>query len=228
MKTEAAPLERHKHEQWFGQVNQYLPLLYRFLRQEISYLEATGELAQGELNVDDIADSVLLEVQREFSKDPNRHPSRAWLLRHARERIEAQRRQLKLERGIPHIEEDIFDPTGDSTEPALDQGIQIYLDPEYLKLEHVIPDIKVPTPEHEAEVHELWACVSRVVATMSPAWRQLVTLHYVEGFTLAELAEAIHRPVSDTQRLLEQARDSLRKKLVDAGCRLREEGDTRH
>jgi RNA polymerase sigma factor (sigma-70 family) len=217
-------LQRHRQQPWFGRVVPYWSALRRFVRRELRYLEATGELGRGELSADDIADAVLLDVQRQYSRDSGQPINRAWLLRRARELIEREVSRERLDRDNLHIDESASPPEGEPAEPAtpLDQGFQIYLEPEYLKLEDLIPDFNVPTPEQEAQWRETWNCVNRVLATMPRDARQTLVMYYLEGLTIAELAEALHQPQLTTRHLLERARTRFHQKLAQAGCRFRD------
>jgi RNA polymerase sigma factor (sigma-70 family) len=223
MEANATSLERHRQQPWFGRVVPYWSLLRRFVRREIHYLENNGDLGLAELSTDDIADAVLLDVQRQFVHDPE-PIGRAWLLRRAHEHIESELTHERQERGHLHLNESVSPPEGEPAEPAtpLDQGFQTYLEPEYLTLEDLIPDINVSTPEQEAQWQETWTCISQVLSAMPAEARRALELYYIEGLTTAELAEALHHPTSATRHLLERARLNFQRRLAAAGCRFGE------
>src|SRR5262245_1865886 len=117
MESGTARFERHRHEAWFGRVNPYLPMLYRFVGHEIHQLLAVGDIARGELNGHEIGDLVLLDARHELAGNPERSDARARLLKLAHERIDAELERLRREREVPHLEEEIPSPTVEPAEP---------------------------------------------------------------------------------------------------------------
>jgi RNA polymerase sigma factor (sigma-70 family) len=117
-----------------------------------------------------------------------------------------------------HIEEDI--PETSPTEEVSTLGDEIldfYQPDEDLKVEDIVPDIEVPTPEQIAETRELQRVVRELLGQMPEAWRRALLLHDIRGRTEAEVAKALGRPESDVGRILERAREYLRQKLTDYG-----------
>ncbi len=49
MKIKAVPVEQCNRENFFPLISQHLPGLYRFVRDELAYFEAVGDLLPGEL-----------------------------------------------------------------------------------------------------------------------------------------------------------------------------------
>lgn len=213
--------EQRKREMWFALVSLHLPMLYRFVRHELAYYEARGDLLRGELTAEEVVDAMLLRAQREFFEEPMRHNTRGWLVRRAREYLEAEVERVgaRRDRSVPLQEDSSELPTPAADSP--DGQTLYFYDPQELDLEALFPDIDVagaPAPDEEAEIEELRSCVDEVLAKMPCAWRQALLLHYVDGLAGAELAEAIGRPQLETERILEQARDVLRRRLIEAGC----------
>lgn len=219
MKAGVVPAEQQKRAAWFALVVEHLPALYRFVRHEIAHYEAEGELAPGELSAEDVVDEMLLRAQRDFVAHPVERHVRGWLVRRAREQLEADVGRLKSmhERAIP-LELDtseIPDPAAVTT----DGGDVMFYEPQELTPEDLFPEIDLPaSPEQEMETKELQACVDEVLAGMPDEWRQALQLHYLDGFSAAELAEAFGRSEPETRRMLEEARRVVRRKLQEAGC----------
>lgn len=110
-------------------------------------------------------DAVLLRAYREFVKDPSGRKARGWLIKLAREHLEAEVKRLQSERdSAVHIEEDIPETSPRAEVSTLGEEVLYFYQPdEDLKLEEVIPDIKVPTPEQATEIKELVAFPGRLV-----------------------------------------------------------------
>lgn len=59
--------------------------------------------------------------------------------------------------------------------------------------------------------HETWLAVSK----LKPKQRAAIALHYIEGYSTAEIAEILECPTGTARSLLSRARDSLRITLTD-------------
>jgi RNA polymerase sigma factor (sigma-70 family) len=208
-------------EAFYAVARQHVGAMSRFARHEIAQLEAVGDLLRGELAPQDIVDATLLRASREYAGDPDpRQVTRAWLLRLAREQVEAEVAALKAERDTAvRIEDDV--PETPPAEQAATQGESIlyfYEPEEDWKVEDVVPDLKVPTPEQEVETRELRSCLRTALADLPPAWRRALMLHHLDALDGAELAEAVGLPEHELPQVLDQARRRLRRKLVESGC----------
>jgi DNA-directed RNA polymerase specialized sigma24 family protein len=150
----------------FSLVSPHLDAVGDFVRHEIAYAEATGDLIRGEVTAEDITDAALLRAYREFIKDPARGDVRSWLINLAIEQIETEIKRSRLERArTVRIEEDI--PETQPTISSLgDEILDFYRPDEDLKLEDVIPDIQVPTPEQQVETKELRQCVRAALGAL--------------------------------------------------------------
>ena len=72
-----------------------------------------------------------------------------------------------------------------------------------------------PTPYHAvAEAAETGRHLDRALATLDPAWRRLVLLCDVEGFSVEELSEMEGIPAGTVKSRLHRARTALRKSLA--------------
>jgi ATP-dependent Lon protease len=60
MKT--TPSEQHNRERFFSSASQHLDRLYEFVRHQLAYFEAAGDLMPGELTPEDVVDAVLLRA----------------------------------------------------------------------------------------------------------------------------------------------------------------------
>jgi RNA polymerase sigma factor (sigma-70 family) len=217
----AATSEAPGRDVFFSLVSQHVKTLNRFVRHEIAQLESVGDLLKGELTPQDVVDAVLLRAYREYVGESGPpEVSRGWLMRLAREQIEAEVKERKSEReDAVRIEDDI--PETPPAEQASTQGEEIlyfYEPEEDLKVEDLVPDLKMPTPAQEVEAQELQSCLRAALAEMPKDWRRALVLHHVEDLSGAELAEAVGRPEQELPQILEQARRYLRERLIASGC----------
>jgi RNA polymerase sigma factor (sigma-70 family) len=210
---------------FFALVSRHLKGLHHFVRHELRYLEAVGDLAPGTVTPDDVVDAVLLDAHRQFVKHPPDEWLGGWLVRLAREHLDGEVKRFASERQRTptHIEDDVPEtPPAEAVSTLGDEILDFYEPDEDLKLEDVIPDLDAPSPEEEAARSELRQCVDVALAQMPRQWRRALLLRYSEGLTGAALAAALHRPPAETERILDNARAVLRQHLVESGCRLKE------
>jgi DNA-directed RNA polymerase specialized sigma24 family protein len=85
-----------------------------------------------------------------------------------------------------------------------------YLFDEDLKLEDLAPDIDVSTPELRNVV--------RMILNEAPlTWRRGLLFHDIMGRSDAVVGKAIGVPEAEVGRVLERAREHLRRRLADHG-----------
>lgn len=69
-----------------------------------------------------------------------------------------------------------------------------------------------PTLE-EKENEEMRVLVNKGVESLSPAYREIVTLHYYEGLSYQEIADILHIPIGTVGVRLRRAREILSKTM---------------
>jgi RNA polymerase sigma factor (sigma-70 family) len=233
MAPDARSREQRDREEFFAQLSRYMNGLYRYARHVLRYYQALGDLPPGQIDVDDIVDTAVLGAYREFGKagaggDLRKDGDlRKRLMRIARCYVqnEVGRMIARSEQTISK-EEDV--PETSPEEEATLQGEQIFefFEPdEDLKVEDVVPDVDVPTPEQVAETAEWQQCVNSALDGMPAEWRRALTLRFASGLKGAALEQALGKPRSETSQILGRARAYLRQRLLEAGCSFTAEGD---
>jgi len=216
--------EQRDREQFVAAVGKHLQRLRAFIRHELAYFEAVGDLGPGEVTVDDVVDAVMVRADAERRNTPTVRSIRSWLIRLAIDEIDAQVKRSKLERRrVPvHVEQDVPEtPPAEWVSTLGDEILDFYEPDEDLKLEDIIPDLEVPDPEEEAERRELQRCAKAALAEMSREQRRALLLRYDDELPLPHVARALHRPEPEAKRILEEATQELRRRLVEAGCRFK-------
>jgi RNA polymerase sigma factor (sigma-70 family) len=223
MKAETGSPQLRKRELFFWLVGRHLTGLHHFVRHQLAYFQAVGDLLPDELTAEDVVDAVLLRAYGEFVKDPTPQKIRSWLVQLARQHLETEVQRLKSRRDrTVRTEQDIPEtPPTEAVSTLGDEILDFYEPDEDLKLEDVIPDLEIPTPDEVAETEELRWCVNAALAGMPKEWRRALLLHHVEGLRDADLARAIGKPQPEIRRILDRARHYLRQRLVESGCRLK-------
>jgi ribosome-associated translation inhibitor RaiA len=119
LRREKALIAEEREPELFSTlVERHLQKLYNFVRREIAYHLAIGDLLPGEVTAQEVVDAALLRAYREFAQNPAGHEIKHWLLKLGAERIEAKVRQTKAVRTRDvHIEED------NPETPPVDQSV---------------------------------------------------------------------------------------------------------
>jgi RNA polymerase sigma factor (sigma-70 family) len=218
-KIEALP-DTGDRESFFSLVEPHLDALEEFARHMIAYAEARSDLVSGELTADELVDATLLRAYREFVKDPARGEIKRWLIQLAADELAGKIKQSRWERKhTVYVEERVPEtPQAEEVSTLGEETLYFYQPDEALKVEDVIPDLTVPSPEEETERKELRQCVREALATMSREWRRALLLRYVNGLTGTKLAKAIGTTESEVERVIEYAREYLRHSLIQSGC----------
>jgi RNA polymerase sigma factor (sigma-70 family) len=209
----------HRKQAFFDLVDPYLKDLTDFVGHELACAEAIGDLARGAIATADLVDSVLLEASEQFAKDPSRKSVRAWLTKLALQRLESEIKRSRDEQAALHVEDHV--PATSAAEKATNLGDEIldyYQPDEDLKLEDLIPNLEGPTPEEEAELDEVRACIRVALRSMPDQLRRVIVLHHVQGLTLHELCAATGKSELELHKLLQDGRRYLRRRLTEAGC----------
>ncbi|MGH9834491.1 MAG: sigma-70 family RNA polymerase sigma factor [Blastocatellia bacterium] len=218
-KTAVLLAEERERELFSTLVERHLQKPYNFVRREIAYHLAVGDLLPGELTVQGVVNGTLLQAYREFVKNPAGREIKNWLLKLAAEKIEARVRRSKAERArAVHIEEDITEtPPAQEVSTLGDEIMDFYQPDEDLKLEDIIPDMTIPTPEQILESRELQRYINRTLATLPRAWRRAFVFHYAEDTPVAEIARMTRHTEAEVERQIEYTREYLRQRLNEAG-----------
>ena len=207
-KLNTPPPEQRNRETFFALVTPHLDRLYHFVRHVIRYSEAMGDVGRGELTAEDIVDGAIVRAYRDFRKGLSIRDVRSWLIRAAIDELdrEVQRSERQREFALS-IEQDVPEtPPIEAVSTLGDEILDFYQPDEDLKLEDIVPDLEVPTPEQVIETKELQACVRKALMEMPRQWLQAL-LRGVED-----------KSKEQSERILEHAQSYLRQKLVEAGC----------
>jgi DNA-directed RNA polymerase specialized sigma24 family protein len=131
-------------------------MLNEFVRREINYHLAAGDLKSDELTPEDVVDAVVLSAIEEYKKSPPDLALDRWLIMLAIKHIRSEVQRLQKEREeFVHLEEDIpGTPPEEYVITLGDETLDFFQSDEDLRLEDVVPDPSVPTPDKLAEGRE--------------------------------------------------------------------------
>lgn len=208
-----------QRDQFFKIIQPHLESLNQFVRGEIDYQLAIGDLNTSELTPEDVVDSVMLQAFEEYEKNPPKLPLDRWLVmlavRYIRNEIRRFRKDreelVPLDQNIPDI------PPEEQVNQLGEERLYFFQPDEDLQMEDVIADPLAENPEQAAETREaVQQFVTQDLTELPRAWRDAFVLTRVQGFSTAEIAEIFAQPEKKVKRNLQQAEDALKKKLIDS------------
>jgi RNA polymerase sigma-70 factor (ECF subfamily) len=184
-----------RRERFLSLVDRYLGQLYNFVRREIAYCMADGQLPRDGIAVEDVVDEVIVRAWREFSEETAPRAFRARLIHLALEQLATEIRRAREEAG------------------------RVVLGPaDVVETEdEVLPLVDDLTPEQIAESREMGRFITRTLNSLPAEWRRVFVLHDIEDLPLTDVARitGLSRPA--VRRALEQAREYLRQRLIETG-----------
>lgn len=208
-----------QRDQFFAALKPHLENFNQFVRGELEYQLATGDLKANELTPEDVVDSVVLLAFEEYQKNPPKLPLDRWLVMLAMKYIRNEIRRLRHDReDFVHLEEDIPEtPREEEVVTLGEETLDFYQPDEDLQMEDVVADPTAETPEQIAETREaLQQFVGQSLTELPRAWRDAFILTRVQGFSTAEIAEIFDQPEKKVKQNLQQAENALKKKLIDS------------
>jgi RNA polymerase sigma factor (sigma-70 family) len=203
-------------ERFGGALRPWLTALTRYVRREMAFLRARGDLEGDFPTADDVVDETLARAWRELRMRPDAAVAKPWLYRIAHsvlaQAVRARRRRhgrfVSLEKRLPEAL---------ALEEAIDEAIYDYWQPDQaLKFEDIVADDS-NNPEEVASRAELRSVLAQLLAELPDGWRQAVLLTQVEDLSRAEAARHLHIREDQLARWVEQADAFLKARLSELG-----------
>ncbi|MGX6570408.1 RNA polymerase subunit sigma-28 [Cupriavidus necator] len=199
----------------FGElVRPLLPEFKRFVQRELAYLQARGELAPGDPELDEVIDESLVRAYKDLAQHPRKLEPLAWLYQIALSRLgeEVTRRQAEAGRWVSleaKLPVQLGEPQGD------DEILFEYWQPdEVLRLEDVLP-AHDGTPEEEVSAVEMRRLATALFADMPTSWRRALELCRAEALPLATAAQVLGASEQEVESWLLHADAFLKARLTD-------------
>ncbi len=209
----------HNRRQAASLIDLHLESLYNFARREVAYRQAVGDIVEGDLSPEEVVDEVALSAIEQFDERPGSLDFDRWLMQLALDLIERRANEIKEEReGALRLEEDVPEtPPEEEVAHAGEEVFEFFQPDEDLRLEDLIEDRRVPTPEEVLERRDLQRYVESALAQLPRRWREAFVLYSVEGLSLEETARVMRRAVEEVRHWVELTRALLRERLVAEG-----------
>lgn len=199
-------------------IDRHLTDLYNFARGEIADRQARGDILAGDLTAEEIVDEAALKTIKQFDERPADMEFESWLRQLILDAIKRRREEIQFERErIMRLEDDGWVATSAAQASFEDEIFDYFQPDEVLRLEDLIADGRVPTPEDVLSRRELQQYINQTLAKLPRRWREAFILYSAEGLSLEETARVMRVPIETARRSVEMAREFLRECLVEAG-----------
>ncbi len=176
-------------------------------KHEVAYYEDVGDFPPRYMTPEELVGEAMIQAWDHRSRKPKGMSPRAWLfamLFQAADKLAERRRQIQVHEALSTEQKIPDDPL--VLDPVYDDDEEFYewFQPdEALKWEDVIPS-DVIAPE------QLLAVCESEPARLKPEERRAALLYFRLGFSIEEVCRVLGKPVEETGRLLEKARDAVR------------------
>lgn len=201
-----------RYQAFFDLLRPQLDSLHDYARRELRILELEEGLPKGELTPADLVDEVLVQAWERFPRWPRHKPLDLWLIDLLNECLERWRREppalslAEQERGRDRSAEEDQEWWPFVPEDTAQDG-----------LEDILPGPEGSEAWERLEAKEKRARLSDLMATLPKQQRQTLILHVLEGLDSGEIAMVQDRPEKAVLADLEEARQTLRLRMAEAG-----------
>jgi RNA polymerase sigma factor (sigma-70 family) len=196
-----------------------LAALRRYVRREMAYLIARGDLDGDFPTSEDVVDETLARAWRDLQQRPQTATAKPWLYRIAnavldeavKERGRKRGRFVSMERPLPKAQ---------ALGEELDEAVYDFWQPdEVMKVEDVVPDDDAQSPEEAVNRKEVRRVVAQVLSELPDAWRKAVLLTQVEELSRPVAARQLGVGEDELARWVEHADAYLRARLAELGIK---------
>jgi RNA polymerase sigma factor (sigma-70 family) len=200
-------------------INEQVPRLTTYIRRELAYFVATGDVEPDQLRDDEVIDDVVMRALASHETRPLNLPLDRWLISLANEALneqvnqtqtrheEAEREQESVEQEVPPI------PPEQAGSAVEDEMYYWYQPDEDLRVEDVVADPHSPSPEEITDQRALLEDIEQAVAYLPKPWRDVFVLHSLEDFTFEEVSSVMGRSLDEVRRDFQSACEFLRERL---------------
>ena len=196
-----------------GDISKYvdinLPRLQRFIERELSYRIDQGQIAPGQIDVQDVIGEAIASALDEQDR-PERMKLEPWVHRLARQAIGVLAADDQRHDGHIPLERSRGEQNVRGTDDAL---LQFHQPDEKLLEENVIPDPTADNPEELAARRELITLVETTLRDAGRDQREAFILYTIEGFTPDEIADITSHSVEEVRAAIRKGREHLQRAL---------------
>lgn len=189
-------------------VGDNLEKIENYIRREIYHRAIIQGLPPGILQPHEVVDEVFIEVSSRKPARPQHLSLEQWMFQVAR-RVLSQKLRDAVESGkLAHVEE-----PPKETEQWEDEPLNFYQPDESLRLEDLLRDSSVATPEEYLAEEETEERLQNAIAELPDKVREPFILYALEGFNSDEAAMILGQQKDEVLEAVKNARRLLRKQV---------------
>jgi len=212
-------LSTEQQEQAQQEVESLLPKMARYIRHELTYLRATGDLAPDYPSTHDVLNEALVRLQVNWEElSGNNDKIYQQFLKVVHDILAQEVADHRLHTQDISLEDKVASDATEQAEAMVEEEMFEYYQPEEsVHIEDIMPDNSALSPEQQAENETREHCY-RLMAKMPNQWRNVLVLVYQEDISIDDVAENImQQTLAESQRILALAESYMLASLVDFG-----------
>lgn len=187
-------------------INRNLEKVDNYIRRALYHLVLTESIPSRLIEPEAIVDEVFLEVTSNSPNKPEHLSLEQWMFQVAREKLSRRMEALEDAREESHLQDN---PRLES--PWYDEELNFHQPDEALRLEDLLVDSKIATPEDFIAREEAEAQLNKAIANLPKEIRESFVLYALEGFSADEVAMITGASPQTVMRHVEDARKELQK-----------------
>ena len=196
-----------------------LPRLESYIRHELTYLRANGDLLEGYPSIEDIRDEAFIQLQTQWDglehTDEALYPVMLKTVNQILEKEVIQTTQQDLNISLESlVPKDATDQAEDMVGEEAGEFFQPY---EQLHIEDLIPDSDVETPEQQAETEAVDACY-QLMTDLPILWRRTALLVYREQLSPEDVGhQVLNVSPDEVRKILSLTESFMQTRLHERG-----------
>ncbi|MBI4262591.1 hypothetical protein HY624_03645 [Candidatus Uhrbacteria bacterium] len=202
-------------EAFMERVEPLLAALKRHLTREIGYAIMEGAIPPKAIRPEGVIADTIVDVHAELNDRPEGLTLEHWFFQRALEIVKEQIRALQVDRAARvSLERQLPDSQSDKTIAGpIEEKIDMWQPDDDLKFEQFVANEQWFDPGEAQSREELLRDLSAWVRVLPEAWRQVLLLHVLQGFSLEAIAKIQSRTPSAVEKDLTSAKQYLREQL---------------
>ncbi len=212
LKAATGAAAREDRQAYYDLVHKHIPKLERFVRHELTYMRASGDLPPDYPRIEDIVDETLARAFSELDKKPSPLSIDNWLIRIAIDIIAEEVARFRAEEGMESIHKSVS-PLELIPE---DEIFEFWEPDEMLTIEDLAANPQVHKATEPIEEKEGRLYFYKLLGLLPVKWRRALTLHVIEGVPMDQIAETMGVDEDTVKRWIEHSEAYLREKMIEA------------
>lgn len=196
-----------------------LPKLDRYIRQELAYLQANGDLPSNNPSLEDVRDEALLKVKFNWEElEETDDVLYQQLIKAVHEILTEEIIQSQLHADDISLDAELPKDAQDQAEETVGEEMFEFYQPfEHLHIEDIVPDKNSELPEALLEKNAQEVSY-QTMANLPTDWRRILLLAYRENMPIDSIAQTIMpMALSDAKQLLNYAEKFMLASLNEKG-----------